>query len=77
MEIGETWMRRFILTATDSEKSLQNRLSEINFLDEEQVVELPSWADLADLELGKMECCCVCILGLSPCMFVIVFSSRL
>ena len=43
------------LLSTQPKKVLQQCLSEIDFPDEEQVVELASGADLADLELGSKE----------------------
>jgi len=57
--------KQLTLLATDSKKSLQNSLSEINFLDREQVVKLPNAVDLADLELGTMEILLVQVPGLS------------
>jgi len=57
--------RQLTLLATDSEETLQKSVSEINFLDKEQVIKLPSIADLADLELGKMEILLVQVPGTS------------
>jgi len=57
--------KQLTLLATNSEEVLQESFSEINFLDEEQVIELPSGADLADLELGKMEILLAQVPGLS------------
>jgi len=41
--------------STQSRKVLQQHLSEIDLLNEEQVVELASGAEIADLELGEDE----------------------
>jgi len=43
------------LLSTQDDDELQDHLSKIDFLDEEQVVELASGLDLADLELGSNE----------------------
>jgi len=65
------------LLSTQPRKVLQQCLSEIDFLKKEQVVELVSGAEIADLELGKKEVLLVGVLGAFSCSQVCPLSLSL
>ena len=66
-----------MLLSTQPRKVLQQCLSEIDFLEKEQVVELVSSAEIADLELGKKEVLLVGAPGAFSCSQVCPLSLSL
>jgi len=65
------------LLSTQPRKVLQQCLSEIDFLEKEQVIELVSGAEIADLELGKKEVLLVRVPGAFSCSQVCPLSFSL
>ena len=71
------WQCKEPLLSTQLRKELQQCLFEIEFLDAEQVVELASGVDLADLELGSKEVLLVQVPGAisNPSLYPLVLNS--